>query len=46
MSKYLTDAIEVVSSAAVVVGAAMLYAPLGWIAGGALGLWFAKGLAE
>lgn len=46
MSKYLPEAIEVAASAAVVIGAAMLFAPLGWIAGGALGLWFARGLAE
>jgi predicted N-acetyltransferase YhbS len=46
MRKYLSEAIEVAASAAVVIGAAMFYAPLGWIAGGALGLWFAKGLAE
>jgi hypothetical protein len=46
VNKYLTGAIEIVSSATIVIGAALLYGPLGWITGGALGLWFAKGLAE
>ena len=41
MSEHLTSVVEVAGCVAIVVGAAMLSAAVGWIVGGALGLLFA-----
>lgn len=45
MLKLITSALEVVSAVAITTGAAMVWSPLGFVVGGALGLWFAKAAA-
>jgi hypothetical protein len=46
MRNTITSLVEIASAIAVTVGAALVAAPLGWIAGGVLGLAFARGLAR
>lgn len=46
MRSTITSLVELVSATAITIGAALVWAPLGWLAAGALGLAFARGLAR
>jgi hypothetical protein len=46
MRSTITSLVELASATAITVGAVLVWAPLGWITGGALGLAFARGLAR